>query len=171
MPTPDQLLVLRELDQRQNARDWRGVAALEREARSLAAAVRAAEPGSAAAVYSALGLAHDSLGDFRAAIACHTQCLAIEQEVGDRAGEGGTHGNLGNAHQALGDFRAAIACHTEHLAIAREVGLFLSFHFVTWFLLLLVYVELQSWKKEIRQHIDYDNSLKALRRNERSKNR
>jgi len=49
--------------------------------------------------------------------------------------------------------------------------LFLSFHFVTWFLLLLVYVELQSWKKEIRQHIDYDNSLKALRRNERSKNR
>ena len=122
MPTPDKMLVLRELDQRQNARDWRGVAALEREARSLAAAVRAAEPRLAAFVYSALGLAHRALGDFRAAIACHTEHLAIAREVGDRAGEGSAHGNLGNAHQALGDFGAAIACHTEHLAIAREVG-------------------------------------------------
>lgn len=44
---------------------------------------------------------------------------------------------------------------------------FLSFHFVTWFMLGLVYMEIQSWKKEIRQHIDYDNSLKAMRRKER----
>ena len=42
--------------------------------------------------------------------------------------------------------------------------LFLSFHFVTWIMLVLIFIELQSWKKEIRQHIDYDNSLKALRR-------
>ena len=45
--------------------------------------------------------------------------------------------------------------------------IFLSFHFVTWFMLGLVYMEIQSWKKEIRQHIDYDNSLKAMRRKER----
>ncbi len=46
--------------------------------------------------------------------------------------------------------------------------IFLSFHFVTWLLLGLVYMEIQSWKKEIRQHIDYDNSLKAMRRKERN---
>ena len=32
-----------------------------------------------------------------------------------------------------------------------------------------VYTEIQSWKKEIRQHIDYDNSLKALRKEDRRK--
>jgi len=47
--------------------------------------------------------------------------------------------------------------------------IFLSFHCVTWILLFLVYTEIQSWKKEIRQHIDYDNSLKALRKEERRK--
>ena len=104
MPTPDQMLVLRELDQRQNARDWRGVAALEREARSLAAAVRAAEPGLAAFVYSALGNAHYSLGDFRAAIACHTEDLAIAREVGDRAGEGERTGTSGMRIRRWGTF-------------------------------------------------------------------
>ena len=95
MPTPDQMLVLRELDQRQDADDWRGVAALEREARSLAAAVRAAEPGLAAAVYSALGNAHYSLGDFGAAIACHTEHLAIAREVGTGRGRGKRTGASG----------------------------------------------------------------------------
>jgi len=32
----------------------------------------------------------------------------------------------------------------------------------------LVYHEIKAWKKEIRQHIDYDNSLKAMRRKERN---
>ena len=50
-----------------------------------------------------------------------------------------------------------------------EMGyLFLSFHLVTWVLLLIVFIELQSWKREIRQHIDYDNSLKALRKKNRN---
>ena len=46
--------------------------------------------------------------------------------------------------------------------------IFLSFHIVTWFMLGLVYHGIQAWKKEIRQHIDYDNSLKAMRRKERN---
>jgi len=46
--------------------------------------------------------------------------------------------------------------------------LFLSFHFVTWIMLVLIFIELQSWKKEIRQHIDYDNSLRALRKEKRN---
>ena len=46
--------------------------------------------------------------------------------------------------------------------------LFLSLHLVTWFMLGLVHMEIQSWKKEIRQHIDYDNSLKTMRRKERN---
>ena len=39
--------------------------------------------------------------------------------------------------------------------------LFLSFHFVTWIMLVLIFIELQSWKKEIRQHIDYDKVFKS----------
>ena len=47
--------------------------------------------------------------------------------------------------------------------------IFLSFHLVTWTGLILLAVEINSWKKEIRQHIDYDNSLRALRKEERRK--
>jgi|TARA_B100000035_G_scaffold300149_1_gene295503 hypothetical protein len=36
-------------------------------------------------------------------------------------------------------------------------------------MLILIFIELQSWKREIREHIDYDNSLKALRRRTRNK--
>jgi len=47
--------------------------------------------------------------------------------------------------------------------------IFLSLHLVTWTGLVLLGVEIQSWKKEIRQHIDYDNSLRAMRKNHRNK--
>ena len=37
------------------------------------------------------------------AIEYHKQHMSIAKEVGDRAGEEGTHGNLGNVYQCLGD--------------------------------------------------------------------
>ena len=45
----------------------------------------------------------------------------------------------------------------------------MAFHLVTWTGLVLLSVEIQSWKKEIRSHIDYDNSLRAMRKNHRNK--
>lgn len=41
--------------------------------------------------------------------------------------------------------------------------MFLGLHFVTWMLLLIVYIEFRAWKKEIRLHINYDNTLSARR--------
>ena len=47
--------------------------------------------------------------------------------------------------------------------------IFIVLHLVTWTGLVLLAVEIHSWKKEIRQHIDYDNSLRAMRKNHRNK--
>jgi cobalamin biosynthesis protein CobD/CbiB len=42
--------------------------------------------------------------------------------------------------------------------------IFLTLHMVTWVLLILTYVELHSFKKEVRQIIDYETTLKKKRR-------
>ena len=85
--TTDQRRSLAKLEVLQDSRDWRGVVAVERNAKVVAATVGAADPGEASFVYSALGNAHESLGDFDKAVEYNTQHLASVQEVGDRAGE------------------------------------------------------------------------------------
>ena len=92
-PTAEQMRVLKMLEQLAGAADWRGVAAQERAARAVAAAVRTAMPGDASFVYNTLGRAYRNLGDFNKAIEYQTQHLAIAKEVGDRAGEGTAYGN------------------------------------------------------------------------------
>ena len=92
--TKEQRRLGTRLDELQEADDWRGIAALEREALALA---RVADPSLAGVIHSMLGNAYQSLGDFSRAIEHHTQHLAIAKEVGDRAGEGSAYGNLGNA--------------------------------------------------------------------------
>ena len=42
--------------------------------------------------------------------------------------------------------------------------IFLTLHLITWTLLLLVIVELHSFKKEVRLSIDYETTLKKKRR-------
>ena len=61
------------------------------------------------------------MGHFRKASEYSEKHLKIAIEVGDRAGEGGSHGNLGNAYFSLGDIRKAIEYHEKHLKIAIEV--------------------------------------------------
>jgi tetratricopeptide (TPR) repeat protein len=63
---------------------------------------------------------YQSLGTYSEAIEYHTQCLAIAEEVCDRAGEGRAYGNLGISYTSLGDFSKAIEYHTQCLAIAKE---------------------------------------------------
>jgi tetratricopeptide (TPR) repeat protein len=121
-PTADQMRVLKILEQLAGAADWRGVAAQERAARAVAAAVRTSMPSKAAWVYCILGNAYQSLGSFSKALEHHKEHLAIAKEVGDRAGEGAAYGNLGIAYESQGDFSKAIKYHAQHLAIATEVG-------------------------------------------------
>ena len=67
-PTADQMRVLEILEQLDGAADWRGVAAQERAARAVAAAVRTSMPSIASGVYCTLGNAYQSLGDYAKAI-------------------------------------------------------------------------------------------------------
>jgi tetratricopeptide (TPR) repeat protein len=69
-----------------------------------------------------LGVAYQSLGEYRRAIEYHNQDLAIAREIGDRRGEGQTLGNLGNAYASLGEHRRAIEYHDQCLVILREMG-------------------------------------------------
>jgi len=96
-PTADQMRVLKILEQLEDAADWRGVAAQERAAKAVAAAVRTSMPGYASFVYCTLGNTHNALGTFAKAIEYHMEHLTMAKEVGDRAGEGMAYGNLGNA--------------------------------------------------------------------------
>ena len=121
-PTADQMRVLKILEQLAGAADWRGVAAQERAARAVAAAVRTSMPSKAAWVYCILGHAYQSLGSFSKALEHHKEDLAIAKEVGDRAGEGKAYANLGNAYESQGDYAKAIEHHTQHLAIAKEAA-------------------------------------------------
>jgi tetratricopeptide (TPR) repeat protein len=54
----------------------------------VAAALQTALPGHAVFVYSTLGIAFKSLGDFDTPIDYHTQCLAIAEDVRNRARAG-----------------------------------------------------------------------------------
>jgi tetratricopeptide (TPR) repeat protein len=121
-PTADQMRVLEILEQLAGAADWRGVAAQERSARAVAAAVRTSMPGIASFVYCILGNAYQNLGNFSKALEHHKEHLTMAKEVGDRAGEGVAYANLGIAYFSQGDYAKAIKYQTQHLAIAKEVG-------------------------------------------------
>jgi hypothetical protein len=71
-PTADQMRVLVILKQLADAADWLGLAAQERAARAVAAAVRTSMPGVALFVYCTLGIAYHSLGDYSKAIKLST---------------------------------------------------------------------------------------------------
>jgi len=95
--------VLMMLEQLAGAADWRGVAAQERAAMAVAAAVRTSMPNYASFVYSALGSAYQNLGSFSKALEHHKGHLTMAKEVGDRTGEGMAYGNLCNGYQSQGD--------------------------------------------------------------------
>ena len=60
--------------------------------------------------------------DYTAAQALIEECLAVQRELGDRAGLASSLGNLGLVASDLGDFARARVLQEECLAIKREVG-------------------------------------------------
>ena len=122
-PTADQMRVLKILEQLAGAADWRGVAAQERAARAVAAAVRTSMPSKAAGVYCILGIAFKSLGSFSKALEHHKEHLAIAKEVGDRAGEGAAYANLGSCHMHLIEYVKAVAYFKAQHALAMSLKL------------------------------------------------
>lgn len=102
---------------RQHPREWIGW--LES---GLAAARRLKRRSAEGVHLGNLGIAYQSLGEYRRAIEYYEQRLLIAREIGDRRGEGRSWGNLGNAYLLLGEYRHAVEYHKQHLQIARERG-------------------------------------------------
>jgi tetratricopeptide (TPR) repeat protein len=79
---------------------------------------RAAEGG----LLDNLGTAYSALGNYRQAIGCHQQSLAIMRKMGNRPHQRGALANLGNAYYYLGEQRRAIDYYEKSLTIARQLG-------------------------------------------------
>ncbi|AFZ24263.1 putative transcriptional regulator [Cylindrospermum stagnale PCC 7417] len=73
-------------------------------------------------VFTILGNAHNSLGQYQQAITYHQKSLQIAKKIGDRYGEGSSIIGLGNAHNSLGQYQQAIDYYQQSLQINREMG-------------------------------------------------
>jgi tetratricopeptide (TPR) repeat protein len=120
--TNRQKRVCNKIDELAQARNWRGLAAMEPEARSVADELRVAQPAVVALIYGNLGICYRSLGQYAKAIKLYEQERKISEVVGHRAGQGRASSGIGNCYHSLGQFDKAIEQHKQHRAIAEELG-------------------------------------------------
>lgn len=74
------------------------------------------------AIYSQLGNAYFSLGDYQRALEYHKQDVELVQRIGDEAAEAKACGNLGNTYKMLGKFdEAAVYCR-RYLSICQKLN-------------------------------------------------
>ncbi|MEJ3750687.1 tetratricopeptide repeat protein [Actinomycetes bacterium KLBMP 9797] len=85
-------------------------------------AARARWPQGQSAALCNSGIALAQLGQTQQAIQRFTQSLAIDREIGDRAGEAALLINLAAAHEQLGDLPAAARFGADALRPLRETG-------------------------------------------------
>lgn len=69
-----------------------------------------------------LGTVFKNSGNYRQAIECFEQALAIFKEIGYREGIGTILNNLGNSYLGLGDNQQAVKCFQKALLIARQIN-------------------------------------------------
>jgi len=62
------------------------------------------------------------IGDYATALTYLTKSLAIQEEIGDKAGEGATLNNISQIYDAQGDYATALTYLTKSLAIREEIG-------------------------------------------------
>ena len=62
------------------------------------------------------------IGDFENALPFMQQSLAIQQQIGDKAGEGATLNNISQVFKAQGDYETALSYLKQSLAIQRQIG-------------------------------------------------
>ncbi|WP_353572127.1 tetratricopeptide repeat protein [Candidatus Albibeggiatoa sp. nov. BB20] len=68
------------------------------------------------------GLALDNLGNYDKALDYYEQSLLIQQEIGDRSGEGRTLNNISQIYSARGEYETALGYLKQSLKIFREAG-------------------------------------------------
>ncbi|CAH1272772.1 TTC28 [Branchiostoma lanceolatum] len=72
--------------------------------------------------YNRLGLAHDEMGEYKAAVELHQKALKVIQECGDKKGEIAVHTNVGNACKFLGEIDQATLHFNTALQMAQQTG-------------------------------------------------
>jgi len=120
--TAQQGRLLTRLAELEDADDWLGVVALEKEALALAQELRGAHPGWAGKIFNALGLGFRNVGEYGRARELHEQRKAMAEALGDRAGVAAACGNLGNCYFSAGDYGRARELHEQGRAICEALG-------------------------------------------------
>ena len=69
-----------------------------------------------------LGRLHDAIGNLDNALKHYEQSLAIQQEIGDKSGEGTTLNNISQIYDARDDYDTALKYLKQSLAIRQEIG-------------------------------------------------
>ncbi|CAK8717352.1 hypothetical protein GCAAIG_06780 [Candidatus Electronema halotolerans] len=64
----------------------------------------------------------DRIAEYTKALPLYEQSLAIDQEIGHRAGEGATLNNISQIYDARGDYAAALKYLEQSLDICKEIG-------------------------------------------------
>ena len=72
--------------------------------------------------YNRLGLILKLLGQLDRAQALYEQSLAIQQQIGDRSGEGTTLNNISQIYAAKGDYNRTLDYLEQSLAIVKQIG-------------------------------------------------
>ena len=106
----------------QEAGDWLGVVALEKEAQAMARELRATNPTLAGKINSVVGNGFQETGDYGRARELHEKHRAVCEELGDRAGLAAACGNLGNCYDRTGDYGLAREMHEQARAISEALG-------------------------------------------------
>ncbi len=69
-----------------------------------------------------LGMSAFNIGDYETALTYLQQSLRIQQEIGDRSGEGTTLNNISQIYDARGDYETALTHLQQSLRIRQEIG-------------------------------------------------
>jgi len=77
---------------------------------------------TSAGILNRLGVIYHLYGKYDQALAYYKQSLAIQQEIGDRSGEGTTLNNISQIYDSRGDYGTALSYLEQSLAIRQEIG-------------------------------------------------
>ena len=118
----DERRVCKLVEDLEEARAWRDLAAMEDEALGVAAVLRSEKPVEAAQIYGSLGQCAFSLGKYDRAIQMVEEMRAVMEAAGHRQGQVAAAGNLGFILSALGQHDRAAQVQEETLTILEELG-------------------------------------------------
>ncbi len=118
-PTAAQRRVVDKVEELAEADSWLALSAMAGDALRTARELRDVEPQWAGVIYGSVGHCYLQLGQKAKAMELFEQALAIEKELGDRAGQGTTLVCLGNCYLSLGQNAKAMELHEESLAIFK----------------------------------------------------